>query len=80
MMALKNTWISVSAFLLLVVTLGNAQTIDSQKYVVNTASSERFPLASNENVASIVVDQDDFPGVVRVAGHLQNDLQKVTGI
>ena len=80
MMALKNTWISVSAFLLLVVTLGNAQTIDSQKYVTNTASSERFPLASNGKVASIVVDQDDFPGVVRVAGHLQNDLQKVTGI
>ena len=54
--------------------------INGEKYVVNKASAENFPLASKGKTASILVSATDFPGVLRVAGHLENDLFKVTNI
>jgi len=39
-----------------------------------------FPLASNGEAACIYVDTNDFWGVVRVAGDLQADVRRVTGL
>lgn len=50
----------------------------SKKYVTNISSEESFPLASKGQIASILVSTSDFPGVLRVAGHLQNDIFNVT--
>lgn len=47
-------------------------------YVVAEAGADRFPLASAGQPVPIVVANEDFPGVLRVAGHLQTDLQRVT--
>ncbi len=58
----------------------NIRAINPEKYVTNKASKGSFPLASNSRVAPILVSEDDFLGVLRVAGHLQNDLKKVTGL
>ena len=43
-------------------------------------TDENFPLATKGKVASILVSETDFSGVIRVAGHLQNDIKNVTGI
>ncbi|MNQ47454.1 hypothetical protein D3C85_612980 [compost metagenome] len=58
----------------------NSYAINGEKYVVNKASSETFPLASKGKVTSILISKNDFPGVLRVAGHLENDLFKVTNV
>lgn len=49
-------------------------------YVVSTASKNNFPLATKNHVASIYVSMSDHTGVIRVAGHLQDDIFKVTSI
>lgn len=54
--------------------------INPNKYVTNKASKESFPLASNGKVASLLVSDADFPGVLRVVNHLQNDIRLVTTI
>ncbi|MBF4507892.1 glycosyl hydrolase 115 family protein [Flavobacterium sp. JLP] len=54
--------------------------INPERYVVNLASAENFPLASNGKIASVLVSKNDFSGVLRVAGHLENDLFKVTDL
>ncbi|WP_443937344.1 glycosyl hydrolase 115 family protein [Pedobacter sp. MW01-1-1] len=38
-----------------------------------------FPLASNGKVSTIVVSNNEWPGVLRATKDFQNDLQKVTG-
>ncbi len=42
--------------------------------------SGRFPLVSRGKAATLVVSAADHPGVVRVAGDLQADVERVTGI
>lgn len=54
--------------------------INPEKYIVNTASSENFPLVSKGKAASILISKNDFQGVLRVVGHLENDLFKVSDI
>ena len=54
--------------------------INGEKYVVNKVSSENFPLASKGKTASVLISKNDFAGVLRVAGHLENDLFKVTNV
>jgi hypothetical protein len=48
--------------------------INSEKYVVNKGDKANFPLASKGKIASILVSAADFSGVLRVVGHLENDL------
>lgn len=54
--------------------------INGEKYIVNKASAENFPLVSKGKTTSILVSKNDFPGVLKVAGHLENDLFKVTNV
>ena len=54
--------------------------INPEKYVVNQASAENFPLVSKEKTASILVSKNDFPGVLKVAGHLENDIFQVSDL
>ncbi|WP_308991268.1 glycosyl hydrolase 115 family protein [Mariniflexile litorale] len=60
--------------------INSAFAIDINKYVVAKASNANFPLAANGKVASILVSETDFSGVLRVVSHLQNDLLNVAGI
>ena len=49
-------------------------------YVSNIPKTGSFPLASNGKVASFLVSDNDFTGVKRVLGHLQNDVKNVTDL
>ncbi|GHF62285.1 hypothetical protein FHX82_002902 [Amycolatopsis bartoniae] len=57
-------------------TAGSAPT---EEFVVSAPGPSRFPLAARGSVAPLVVSGSDWPGVTRVAGDLQADLQRVTG-
>lgn len=50
------------------------------EYVTSQGGSGRFPLVSKGKAATLVVSGADHPGVVRVAGDLQADIERVTGI
>lgn len=51
-----------------------------ESYVTSVASEYSFPLIVNAQVATLVVSDTDWPGVKRVAGHLQQDITAVSGI
>ena len=48
-------------------------------WIVATAQTERFCIAQEGKTASIIVDADDWKGVVRAARDLADDVRKVTG-
>ncbi|WP_264537919.1 glycosyl hydrolase 115 family protein [Flavobacterium sp. N1736] len=75
---IKISYLILSLFLLGLSTKSYA--INGEKYIVNKASAENFPLASKGKIASILISENDFAGVLRVAGHLENDLFKVTNL
>src|SRR5215207_772359 len=49
-------------------------------YVSSSEGPGRFPLVANGKAAPIVVSSSDHPGVTRVVGDLQADVERVTGI
>lgn len=58
----------------------NLYAINPEKDVVNQSSAENFPLVSKGKIASIFVDDKDYGGVLKVTGHLENDLFKVSDL
>jgi len=48
------------------------------QYVENRPRPGSFLIADDSNVATIFVDTNDFPGVIRAAGDLQSDIARVT--
>ena len=48
-------------------------------YVASTTSAGAFPLAAAGKPVPLVVSDADFPGVVRAANDLRDDLERVTG-
>ncbi|WP_278022566.1 glycosyl hydrolase 115 family protein [Flavobacterium ginsengisoli] len=75
--------IKTSCLILLLLLIGlstNSYAINPDKYVVNQASAGNFPLVSKGKTASILVDDKDYAGVLKVVGHLENDLFKVSDL
>lgn len=56
----------------------NLTAADNQTYVSVKKVSGAFTLSSNGNSAPIVVSSYDYPGVLRVVKHLQDDIKNVT--
>src|SRR5271163_2744860 len=54
--------------------------LGQQKYIETSAQSDSFPIVAGGVASSIYVDAADYPGVVRAAGVLQNDITRVTGV
>ncbi|WP_228515160.1 glycosyl hydrolase 115 family protein [Flavobacterium sp. MR2016-29] len=79
-MCLKMKLSHLILWLFLIGLSTKSSAINPEKYVVNLASAENFPLASNGKIASVLVSKNDFSGVLRVAGHFENDLFKVTDL
>lgn len=74
--------IFIITLLLLLAILNSCYAINPNKYVSNTANESNFfsfGLPTGK-VASILISDTDFPGVLRVVGHLQNDIHSVTNI
>src|SRR3954462_1849637 len=53
-------------------------TIGQASYVANTGAAGSFPLVQGQQAATLYVDSTDWPGVVRAAGDLQADVERVT--
>ena len=52
--------------------------IGQQQYVTSIAQPGSFAIAQGNSTASIYVDSQDWPGVIRAAGDLQSDIGRVT--
>lgn len=75
--------IKTSYLVLLLLLIGlstNSYAINPEKYVVNQSSVENFPLVSKGKTASIFVDDKDYAGVLKVTGHLENDIFQVSDL
>ena len=57
-----------------------ASALGQPKYVSESASAGAFPLVANGHSAKLIVDDKDYPGVLRAAHDLQSDVDKVTGV
>jgi hypothetical protein len=66
--------LSLLAFVHAALALGGPQ------YVETAPSKNNFPLIQNGSAAALLVDTNDFPGVIIAANNLQTDLSRVTGI
>ena len=52
--------------------------LGQEQYVTGTAGPGDFPIYANKVAADILVETNDFPGVVRAANDLQTDIHRVT--
>ncbi|MFC0780559.1 glycosyl hydrolase 115 family protein [Flavobacterium sp. HJSW_4] len=75
---IKTSYIILLLFLIGLSTKLHA--INPEKYVVNESSNESFPLVSKGKTASILVSDKDYAGVLKVVGHLENDIFKVSDL
>jgi hypothetical protein len=54
--------------------------IGQSKYIATTPAPGALPIVQSKTASSIYVDSADWPGVVRAAGDLQADVERVTGL
>lgn len=73
------TLLLVSMGLLLSTGAKTASALGEPKYVTNTAAAGDFVLAADGKTATLVVSDQDWPGVVRAVGDLGLDVGRVTG-
>ena len=57
----------------------HASTVLDQKIVSETPVAGAFPLVTDEGASPVMVDGNDWAGVVRAVGDLQLDVERVTG-
>src|SRR5579863_1776370 len=69
----------VSMGLLLSIGARTANALGEPKYVSNVSAQGAFVLAANGGAATLVVSDQDWPGVVRAVGDLSQDVGRVTG-
>ena len=50
-----------------------------ENYIITTKLAGSFTISEFGKTAPIVISNDEFPGVIRIAGYVQEDLLKVTG-
>ena len=58
----------------------NALALTTNSFVSETRHADSFCLFAKAKAANIVVDSNDWPGVLRAAADLQTDFQRVSGI
>lgn len=69
-----------SGFIILLFITGAAAGPDSENYISTEAGTGKFPLVVDNQCAPLFLSSRDFPGVIRVAKHLQADINRVTGV
>jgi len=79
-MCLKTKTSYIISLLFLIGLSTKSHAINPEKYVVNQSSQENFPLVSKGKTASILVSDKDCAGVLKVVGHLENDIFKVSDL
>ncbi len=79
-MSLKIKTSYIISLLFLIGLSTKSYAINPEKYVVNQSSERNFPLVSKGKTASILVSDKDYAGVLKVVGHLENDIFKVSDL
>jgi hypothetical protein len=59
--------------------VSNVRAVVTDSYVSSRPEKGSFPLSMDAKTVSIVVNENDWPGVLRVAKDLQQDISRVTG-
>jgi hypothetical protein len=72
-------FILLISFLLAICTQA-AFALGDAPYVETSPSIGAFPIVQNNSAAKIILDTNDFPGVLIAAGNLRTDISRVTGI
>lgn len=54
--------------------------VEPSNYVSESSKEGSFPLVAQGNAARLVVSGEDFEGVIRAAGDLRTDIERVTGV
>ncbi len=65
------------SFLTLTPTAG---AIGRTRYIESIRHNGDFPIVQNKTAATVFVDTNDYPGVIRAAGDLRLDVERVTGV
>jgi hypothetical protein len=77
----KNIVMAVATLLAVVVYGSTALNAGAaENLIVEAAGPGAFPLVRNKDATPLYLDPDDFAGVLRAAGDLQSDFERVTGI
>jgi len=71
-------WRAVLCFLAVICCSPRTFALGETDYIETNASPGSFPLVSTA-VANIVIDANDWPGVIRAANDLRTDVNRVTG-
>lgn len=66
-------------FLLIMSFPGKGMSLPKEQFVSRKAMPGAFPLVTSTESSSLWVSPEDYPGVLRVAGHLKTDIARVTG-
>ena len=77
--AVRRTLLLLWAGFLVVVLQLSAFALDREKYIDPIFHPHDFVIAQKTSLATILVDQNDYAGVLRAAGDLQADIVRVTG-
>ncbi len=65
----------------MVVITTNVFSLPFQKsYVTTEKNKNNFPVVENKTASPLWVDENDYPGIIRVSKHLQADIDRVTGV
>ena len=67
-------------FILIVACSADSANKADTNYISETANAAHFILCQNGTTAPLLASSEDFPGVLRVVNHLQNDIAAVTGV
>ena len=76
---LKTAGSAVLIFLAMVSLPTAARALGDPKYMSDAPSQGDFVLAANGQTATLVVSDQDWPGVMRAVGDLSQDVGRVTG-
>jgi len=71
----------IKKVLILLITLSGCVLLRAQEnFITTTPDKTSFSLVANGKAASLLVDEADYPGVLRAVNDLQRDVQLVTSI
>ena len=78
---INATRIRLAAFVAFLFAMAPAAlALDGPQYVETSPVKGAFPIVQDKRVANIVVDPNDFSGVLIAAGNLRTDISRVTGV
>ena len=79
-MAVSRSLVQIAALLAYCLTAVQAHALGDPRYVTNTPAAGNLCLVQGQRALPFLVSPNDWPGVVRAAGDLSEDVKRVTGL